>query len=166
MKAWCGVDVGASGAAVAILEDGTIKMCRFNTATDKDIWLFFEALSFDYDCKCVVELVHSMPGDGSASAFSFGDKAGFIRGCLVAASIPFIQKTPQTWMKFYSMKREIVKDPVTKKETPNSESKTDFKRRLKSKAEQLYPQLKITNDVADAVLIANFAKVMEGQIQI
>jgi len=47
-------------------------------------------------------------------------------------------------MKFYGMKKT------------KTESKTDWKRRLKERAQQLYPDMKITNDMADAILISHY----------
>jgi hypothetical protein len=49
-------------------------------------------------------------------------------------------------MKFYGMKKS------------KTESKTDWKRRLKEKAQQLYPDTKVTADMADAMLIARYCK--------
>lgn len=159
MKAWIGIDVGASGAMVAMIEDGGIRIIRFQNSTEKEISDFCANLVFDYECNCFIEQVHAMPGQGVSSMFSFGESCGFIRGVLVATGIPFQMVTPQSWMKAMKIpKREIFRDPVSKKELPGSESKTDYKRRLKQKAEELFPHLKITNDVADALLIADYCK--------
>ena len=155
MKAWIGIDPGASGAAVAIFEDGTIKVCRFSKSTEKDVWIFLSDLAMDYACFCVKEKVWAMPatnedgskrGMGAMTSFVFGENNGFIKGLLVAAMIPYEEKVPQTWQKSFGMKKE------------KGEMQPSYKRKLKEKAEQLYPSLKITTDTADAVLIADFCK--------
>jgi hypothetical protein len=156
-RAYIGIDPGSAGCAVCIADD-EVRVCRFSNCTEKEVWDFFNSLSFDYECVAVLELVHSMPGDGGASAFTFGHNAGVVEGFLIAASIPYQKKTPQTWMKYYNIKREIVRGEDRKEIKEKSESKTDFKRRLRTKAEQLYPNIKMTNDQSDAVLIANFCK--------
>lgn len=158
MKAYIGIDPGSAGCAVCITESGEVRVCRFNSITEKQVWDFVNSCAFDFECCAVLELVHSMPGDGGSSAFTFGHNAGIVEGFLIAASIPYQKKTPQTWMKYYGIKREIVRGEDRKEIKEKSESKTDFKKRLRAKAEQLYPQIKMTNDVSDATLIANFCK--------
>jgi crossover junction endodeoxyribonuclease RuvC len=46
-----------------------------------------------------VEKVHSMPGQGVASMFSFGMAAGVVLGALPALSIPYTLVTPEGWKK-------------------------------------------------------------------
>lgn len=157
MKAYMGIDVGKSGAAVVVAEDGTIKICRFMNATEKERWDFFNSISFDYECEAIMELVHSMPGEGVSSSWSFGRESGLVEAFLTASCIPYQKKTPQTWMKYFGIKREIVRENG-KEVKEKSESKTEYKRRLRNKAEQLYPNIKMTNDISDAVLIAHFCK--------
>lgn len=157
MKANIGIDIGSNGAAVCISEYGHVHICRFNKHTPKEIYDWFNGMAFDYDCFAIIELVHSMPGEGVASSHQFGFNSGLIEGFIIACHIPFEKKTPQTWMKFYGMKREIVRENG-KEVKEKSESKTDYKKRLRNKAEQLFPMVKMTNDIADALLIANFCK--------
>jgi crossover junction endodeoxyribonuclease RuvC len=46
-----------------------------------------------------VEKVGAMPGQGTASMFSFGFSAGLIDGVLAGLEIPVTYVTPQTWKK-------------------------------------------------------------------
>lgn len=46
-----------------------------------------------------VEQVGAMPGQGTASMFSFGKAAGFVEGVLSGLSIPYEMVTPQAWKK-------------------------------------------------------------------
>jgi len=47
----------------------------------------------------VIEKVHSMPGQGVVSTFSFGRAAGIIEGVLAALGVPFSLVPPATWTK-------------------------------------------------------------------
>lgn len=155
MRAWIGIDPGASGAAFALFEDGSYSSIRFSKATDRDIFMWFSDLSIDHKCVCVKEKVWAMPatnsdgtsrGMGAQTSFVFGEGNGFIRGMLVACSIPFEEKVPQTWQKIYGLKKD------------KNEAQPSFKKRLRERAEQLYPAIKLTADTADALLIAHFCK--------
>ena len=154
MKAFIGIDPGANGAMVAILETGEVKILRFGKCTDKEIYEFANDLAFDYECFCILEKVHSMPGQGVSSTFTFGNNFGFIRGILTATRIRFDDKAPRVWQKVLGITPRV----TGKKEGETEESKTEFKRRVREKAEQLFPEVKMTNDIADALLIAEFTR--------
>lgn len=47
----------------------------------------------------VIEKVHSMPKQGVASSFKFGDGFGSLKGLCVGLALPFILVTPQKWKK-------------------------------------------------------------------
>lgn len=69
-----------------------------------------------------------------------------IRGILTAYSIPIIEVTPKEWQAEFKLYKK------------KGESNTHWKNRLKAKAQQLYPHLKITLATADALLIAEYCK--------
>ena len=77
---------------------------------------------------------------------SFMKNVGHIEMALLALNIPFKEVTPQTWMKYYGMRKE------------KTESKTEWKRRLRELLQRIMPDVKVTNDTADAILIANYCK--------
>ena len=156
MKARIGVDPGANGACVALMEDGSVRECRFGKSTQKEMADFFADLSFE-DCFCVLELVGSMPAQGVSSVFSFGKSTGFVIGLLVASGIPYQETVPRSWQKALGITPRF---KPKKEESGVEESKPDFKKRLKQKSEQLFPSKKITTDTADAYLIAEFCKRM------
>ena len=93
--------------------------------------------------KCMIEAVHSMPGQGVASSFKFGKNYGFLRGLLVANRVAFDQVSPQRWQKSLSLQKKS-----------KEETKTQHKNNIKGKAQQLYPQLKVTLATADAIMLA------------
>lgn len=46
-----------------------------------------------------IEKVHSMPKQGVASSFNFGDSFGQLKGVVACAEIPYELITPQAWQK-------------------------------------------------------------------
>ena len=106
--------------------------------TAHDLVEYLESIqqcSYDHVC-CVVERVHSMPQDGAASAFAFGENFGMLQGVLAAVKIPYRFVTPQQWQKKVGA---LPKD------------KAERKRALKAFAQQRYPKLKVTLKTADAL---------------
>jgi len=87
-----------------------------------------------------VEQVHSMPGQGVKSMFSFGQNYGFWLGTLYALKIPFTHVTPLKWQHLMQCKTKG--------------DKSVSKRR----AQQLFPHMKITHAIADAILIAEYGR--------
>ena len=66
---------------------------------------------------------------------------------LLATNISTTTVTPQKWEKFYQLG------------TSTNHSKTEWKNKLKFKAQQLFPLAKnITLSTADAILIAYYAR--------
>ncbi len=146
-----GIDPGGSGSMTIIstANDGTesMEVIRFDKLTEHDLHSEVKtALAVDCPKFCVIEKVHAMPMNGSIGNFKLGYSYGMLKSILVENEIPFEEKTPATWMKFFGMKKG-------KKETS-----TQWKNRLKSKAQQLYPKLKITLDMSDSILVARYCK--------
>ncbi len=83
-----------------------------------------------------IERVHSMPKQGVASSFKFGQSYGFLRGILIGLRIPFEEVTPQSWQKAMGCLTHGDKNVS------------------KAKAQQLFPGWKISHATADAMLIA------------
>lgn len=48
----------------------------------------------------VIEAVHALPKQGSASGFRFGQSDGIARGVLGGLRIPLIEVQPETWKKY------------------------------------------------------------------
>lgn len=96
---YLGIDPGKSGALAIIYEDGTHREIVFN---ETDYMFELMALS-GKKCKCVLESVHSMPGDSKRGAFSFGENFGYIKGLLKAFRISYELVPPQKWKKEFSV---------------------------------------------------------------
>ena len=141
MKTFIGIDPGISGG-IAIIGDGIAPWAVKMPETERDIWDTIRALKSwsDREAFATIEKVHSMPGQGVASSFTFGRGLGSLRMALVAAEIPFADVTPQAWQKALGC--------LTKGDKNVS----------KAKAQELFPSLRITHYIADALLIAEFAR--------
>ena len=139
MKYFMGLDPGKSGGVALVNEDGDHAVAQKVTDSERDLWSFFKEHSSEIQF-AKLELVHSSPQMGVRSAFSFGQSYGFLRGILIASEIPFDEVRPQKWMKHLSCLTGGDKN-ITKR-----------------KAQQLFPKLKITHAVADALLIAEYCR--------
>lgn len=145
MKTILGIDPGASGG-IAWITDG--KPCvEKMPETLQDLWGLITDIANTVrestrhlDCIAYLEQVHSMPGQGVASSFKFGQGYGALEMALTAAGIPFERVTPQKWQKALGC--------LTKGDKNVS----------KRKAQELFPSLKITHATADALLIAEYGR--------
>src|SRR3970040_1415667 len=91
-----GVDPGQSGGIAAI---GLNFVEAFSMpATERDVYDLIAEYAPNVQ-HCFIESVHSFPGQGVASSFTFGKGYGFLRGVLVALKIPFTDVSPQKWKK-------------------------------------------------------------------
>jgi hypothetical protein len=80
-------------------------------------------------------------GAPGSAMFNFGQNYGQIIGILAAYQIPFTLVRPQKWQGALSLGNS------------KGMSKTEWKNKLKAKAQQLFPSSKITLATADAALI-------------
>lgn len=138
---YIGIDPGINGGCAILDEDGALKTYR----CPKDVKGMANVL-YDYQFKdsyAVIEKVHSFPGQGVVSTFTFGNNFGRWEGILSAYDIPFLYVQPKKWMESFQ---------------PLSKEKKIRKKQLKEKAMDLHPEEKITLITADAVLIAHYCK--------
>jgi len=152
VKAYLGIDPGSvSGCIGIITEESFLTTIEFSKHTTKEWLNELRDFSLDHDCFAVLEKVNGMPGMNVVAVSAFMRNVGNIEMALIALDIPFIEVTPQTWMKYYNLKR--AKD----------ESKPDWKRRLREHLQRIMPDFKVTNDTADAMLLANYALNHKGK---
>lgn len=103
---WIGIDIGKDGCA-AILPDlllldvptaeirrGKKKRREYLYAAMADILRPYASCAH-----AILEDVHSMPGEGSVSSFSFGEGKGAWMGILAALQIPYTLVAPVIWKK-------------------------------------------------------------------
>ena len=138
-----GIDAGKNGG-IAWITDG--KACVEKMPdTLQDLWDLIRDItnhprsSLDgRNYKAYIEQVHSSPQMGVKSAFTFGNGFGHLEMALTAAGIPFERVRPQVWQKALGC--------MTK----------GNKNVSKSKAQELFPDRKVTHATADALLIAYY----------
>ena len=145
-----GIDPGLSGGIAVIAPPGmkprtiqgfiakevlivAVKMPE----TEKDIFDFLSNTKETCgEVFAILENVHAMPKQGVASTWKFGQNYGALRMALIALGIPFETVAPGVWQRRMGCL-----------------SKGD-KNITKRKAQELFPGLKITHAIADALLIA------------
>lgn len=139
MKAHIGIDPGLSGG-IAVIADGVQPWAVKMPDTLRDAWDTIRALHAwcDKETIALIEKVSSSPQMGVKSAFTFGNGYGHLEMALTAAGIPWDYVRPQAWQKAIGCM-----------------SKGD-KNVTKAKAQQLFPSMKVTHAIADALLIAEY----------
>lgn len=155
---YIGLDPGATGAMAALDHEGKVflQVCRFKNCTKQEIdtelkrWRNMEGATV-----ALLEKVSSSPQMGVVSAFTFGRGYGFLDGLLTANRIRFDEATPQKWQKPLGLIQGGRK---------LKQGSAEKKRIHKQKAQQLWPDLKITLDMADALLIAEYLRRRERGI--
>lgn len=142
---YLGIDPGQSGGIAAIVPDG-IETHKFKNKTEWDISEIFSLYALSVTTPglggafAFIESVHAMPKQGVSSTFKFGKSYGFLIGLLTAHKIPFSFVTPQAWQKAMGCMTHGDKNIS------------------KAAAQRLWPMLKITHAIADAMLIAEHCK--------
>jgi len=144
---YIGIDPGKTGGLVILPERGDKKVVTQMPTTERDIWNWFADIPSPSFPFAVIEKVGSMPGNAARAMFTFGWGYGGLRMALVARGIPFEEVTPQVWLKGLGI-------PFRKRK----ESRTQFKNRLKGRAQQLFPDVAVTLATADALLIATYCQ--------
>lgn len=137
--AFIGIDPGVSGG-ISLVSDSLsygVPMPK----TEADIAQVIRELRDSHSAVfCLIEKVHAMPKQGVSSTFTFGKNYGFLRGCLSTLKVPFEDVTPRKWQQSLGCLSGGDKN-VTKQ-----------------KAQQLFPELKITHAIADALLIGEYGR--------
>ena len=151
-KIFIGIDPGKNGGVAVINEipeyDTIVSFRCPDSAKNMAYSLMAtipENISFD-DVLVTIEHVHAMPKNGVVSMFSFGQNLGRWEGVLGAFELNVDYTGPRTWMQHYDCKPRM--------------DKKDRKRYLRGIAENLFPNIKMTFNVSDALLIANYNKEM------
>lgn len=147
-----GIDPGKTGGLAIMREADRGRFlqaeCFKMPETERDIADLIRSLGPDF---VMIEQVHAIPAFGkpcytckrrggmsTSAMFTFGQGYGFLRGCLIGCNYPFQEVRSYTWQRAL-----------------NCLTKGD-KNISKRKAQQLFPDLKITHATADALLIAYY----------
>ena len=143
-RIYIGIDPGKNGGIGFIYNETAY--CRRCPATVFEMAEELKTcldLAPDITKKAIIEVNHSMPKQGVKSVFSHGENYGKWLGILAALNIPYVQVSPGKWMNHYGTQ------PKERKDRKNN---------LKHLAQQRFPELKITLNTSDAILLANYLK--------
>jgi hypothetical protein len=158
-KFFIGVDPGWSGGLVYACEmslTGKTLYCTTpmpKAAGDIVDWFSRVRQLCDDDgseAHAVIEKVTGYVGNGGnpgSAMFQFGINYGVCLAALGAARIPFDEVMAGAWQR-------VVHVSPRKK----AEGKTVWKNRLKTRAQQLFPNLTVTLNVSDALLIMEYCR--------
>lgn len=143
------IDPGAQGgiAIFSVDKDRLIEVVKMPD-TPQDL---LDLISkYQINSKCYLEKVGGLPGMGGSSMFNFGKGFGHLEMALLCRKIPTTEVTPQKWQKALQLG------------TKGHKSTSQWKNKLKAKAQQLYPKVpKITLAISDALLILEYARIIE-----
>lgn len=161
---YCGIDPGLSGGIAVISAEDVVQVFEM-PETEGDLAELFETriapsrISF-----CLIEKVGAFPGQGRSGIFTFGRGTGLLVGLLLAHHISHQEIRPQDWQRALGIppRRTLPKKPKPGKYYPAEEPKREFKRRLRAKAQALFPGILIDLKTADALLIAEVARRIRG----
>ncbi len=93
---------------------------------------------------------YEQQGNPGSAMFSFGSNVGLLKGIIMTLKIPLREITPQMWQKACCLG------------TRGSDSKTDWKNKIKGFVQKTYPQIKVTLKTSDALAILWVATGIEG----
>lgn len=144
------IDPGKSGGIVIYSIDRNI-VIEVIKMPDTPLDILNYISMYSQNSICYIEKVGGIPGKGGASSmFNFGKGFGYLEMGLICKKIPTITVTPQKWQKELQLGGK------------GEKTSTEWKNKLKAKAQQLYPGVgKITLATADALLILEYARIIE-----
>lgn len=134
-----GIDPGKAGAIAVLDGDKLVEVVKM-PPTPMDVLTFLKSHS---DGIAYLEELGGMPHMGGTSMFKLGRGYGHLEMALLAAGIRTIKVRPQKWEKDYSLGTK-----------GKAGGYTAWKRVLKAKAQELFPNVKVTLVNSDALLIA------------
>ena len=154
-----GIDPGKSGGIAYLLMKDNIPIAsdaKKMPETERDLYnrineLFNWAINNGAEPVCYLEKVWAMQGEGVKSVWTFSGNYHGIRMALIANMIPFHDVTSMKWQKKLSVAKSNPAVP-----------KTAHKNNLKAAAQQLFPHIKMTKALCDALLLCEYGKIMEN----
>lgn len=149
-KVIIGIDPGANGGIAVGHEDGRLIGVATMPATPKDLFDYLQEIRDETpneygEIEAYLEKVQGMPGQGGMAMFTFGKGFGHLEMALLSLGIKTNEVTPQKWQKHFQLGSST-----------KCASKTEWKNKLKAKAQQLFPNEKVTLKTADALLIYQY----------
>lgn len=149
-----GIDPGCSGGVALLCKTHILNTWTIARLTRHELFTVLQnsirGAGLDHYTYAFIEKVHAMPKQGVSSTFKFGVAYGEQRMALVAAGIPFDEVLPRKWQQAAGLSY------------PKGSTQTERKNLGKQRAQELYPGIKVTHAIADALLIASACRIMKG----
>lgn len=165
-RIFIGIDPGANGGIAAIsCVTGKSLLVEPLPGNEVDRWeLFVRVANLCRNgggglaiLEKVVGYQPNSKGNIGSRMFEFGRNYGTCRMGLIASGIPWEEVMARKWQSAFSLSPR----------KSEGETRTKWKNRLKEKAQQLFPGLKVTLATADALLIAEYGRRLAlGQIKV
>ena len=157
MKVIIAIDPGAEGGIAVRVFGQTV--CHAMPDTEGDRLELIRDIKRAADvehaeCVCVLEEVGGFAGQAQpgSAMFKFGQGFGFLRGVVQTLGIKLELVRPQTWQKVFGLGTAA-----------SCAKKNDWKNKLKAEAQRRFPDLKVTLKTADALLILEWALLVDGR---
>ncbi len=157
MKYIIGIDPGSNGGIAVLDMEGNVMFVRKMPDTPQDILECLRKFAgtelFNSEAICYLEKVGmGMPGQSSKATATFARHCGHLEMALLALGIKTNDVTPNKWEKSYQLGKS------------SDSSKTEWKNKLKAKAQQLFPKEKVTLAICDALLLAEYGRKQEVKL--
>ncbi len=146
-KFYIGIDIGSKGGVAVLRKDGTVEaLFKMPEKENVPAWRLKFAKYENAHCFGITEKVGPHPMNGAKGNFGFGESRMWVITMLQVSGISFQEVATNMWPREFGMTK-----------LPN-EKKGDWKRRLKALAQQMFPKEKVIEDVADALLLAEYCR--------
>lgn len=143
---FAGLDPGVLGGIAIIDSTGGVVRVTQMPQTDRAILDVLTRFPPDRSIsRAAIELVHSSPQMGVRSAFTFGRGYGALQMALAALRIPYEEVSPVKWQNAIGCRTGGDKNIS------------------KQKAQRLFPTIRVTHSLADALLIAEYCRRQENR---
>ena len=148
MKKQIAIDPGASGGFAWHDVDGNPQCCAM-PETEGDIVDLIGTFPTVGRTVYVEEVGGYVGGGGQpgSAMFKFGRNFGFILGCLMSHGFRIVLVKPQKWQSALGLGT-----------TKESGGKAQWKRKLKARAQELFPTCSVTLKTADALLLLEYSE--------
>lgn len=137
-----GIDPGLGGAIAIVYEDGSIaSVVKMPDTLQGILDVLVKNAGDEFGgCRGALEYVRSRPGQGAPGMWKFATNYGHCEMALTAARVPYYDVHPLRWQKLLNCRTGGDKNIS------------------KARAAELWPGIKITHAIADALLIAEWCR--------
>ena len=168
---YMGVDPGENGGLALINADNIAIGFPMPSTPQALARLFTTRIIPAKPAYCLIEHLHALPNDkrGSIATWSLARSYGMLIGMLALAEIQYEEIEPRSWQKALGIearwKAPKAKAGMALVNYRPEESYHEFKMRLLGVALKLFPRMDITKEIADALLLAEVCRRMQGGFQ-